>query len=77
MSKNLKVESGNGGGSSPPLYYKESALGTIDVNSEESLQKWEAVLHMERRELLEAVREFGPVVKDIRKGLLARRNEAA
>lgn len=78
MSKGLKIENGNSGGSSPPAYYRESAQARIDINSEESLEKWASNLHLERKELLAAIKEFGPVVRDIRRGLLnSRKDEAA
>jgi hypothetical protein len=73
----IKVYSGDGGGQTPPGYYKAPALSIVDVNCDESLSKWADILHLERRELLEAVREFGPVVRDIRRGLLRRSEEAA
>lgn len=76
MSK-LKVGTGESGGYSPPSYWKEGALGTIDPQSEESLSKWESVLHLSRKELLEAIDRFGPVVRDIRRGLLNSQDEAA
>lgn len=76
MSK-LKVSGGDGGGYSPPGYYREQAPAVIDVKSEESLDKWETVLHLSRSELLQAIKDFGPVVRDIRRGLLNQSDEAA
>lgn len=66
----LKVYTGESGGHSLGAYYKEPALAMVDVNSEESLEKWGSVLELSTRELLEAVKTFGPVVRDIRIGLL-------
>lgn len=76
MSK-LKVGTGESGGYSPPTYRKEMQLSEIDISSEESLEKWEAVLHLSRKELLAAIADFGPVVRDIRVGLLGRKNDQA
>lgn len=73
----IKVHNGDGGGYSPPGYYKEPPLAVIDEHSEESLQKWETLLHLERSELLTAIKQFGPVVRDIRRGLLKQSQEAA
>ena len=36
----LKVNTGESGGYSPGSYYKESPLASVDVKSEESLEKW-------------------------------------
>lgn len=66
----LKVYTGESGGHSPGGYYKEPALAVVDINSEESLEKWGSVLELSTKELLEAVKNFGPVVRDIRVGLL-------
>lgn len=77
MAKGLKIESGDSGGYSPPSYWKESNLARIDVTNEESLHKWGSLLHLHRHELLSAVAEFGPVVRDIRRGLLLRRQDEA
>lgn len=68
----FKVHSGDSGGYSPPGYSADMKLAKIDVGSEESLAKWESVLHISRKELLSAIQEFGPVVRDIRVGLLSR-----
>ncbi len=75
MSKTLKISSGDSGGSSPPAYYREGTPAVIDVGSEKSLRKWEANLHLTRGELLEAIKAFGPVVRDIRRGFLRERSE--
>jgi len=66
----LKVNTGESGGYSPGSYYKESPLASVDVKSEESLEKWGKVLELSRSDLLEAVRAFGPNLRDIRLGLL-------
>lgn len=69
MSK-LKVYTGESGGHSPGSYYKEPALATVDINCDISLEKWGRVLELSRTDLIEAVNAFGPVVRDIRLGLL-------
>lgn len=73
----LKVGTGDSNGSSPGAYYRSSPPAEIDVNSEESLAKWGVVLKLSRKELLVAINDFGPVVRDIRRGLLQSEDEAA
>lgn len=77
MSDRFKIGNSDGNGSTPAAYYREQAPAKIDVNSEESLAKWEAVLHLSRSELLNAIKEYGPTVRDIRRGLRHQDNEAA
>ena len=71
MSKNLKVETGESGGFSPGAYYKEPKLACLDVNNSEDIQKWAKVLGISEGELLDAAKEFGPLIRDIRRGRLA------
>jgi hypothetical protein len=73
----IKVHTGESNGHSPGSYYRSSALAVIDVNSEESLSKWQEVLHLSRKELLEAISQFGPEVRNIRRGLLSSSDKAA
>lgn len=73
----IKVGTGESNGYSPGAYYRSSAPAVIDVNSEESLQKWETVLKLSRKELLEAVQNFGPYVRNIRIGLKQSDDQAA
>lgn len=77
MSKGLKIENGNSGGSSPPAYYREPPLAKIDITCEENLKKWESVLNLGRKDLLNAINEFGPVVRDIRRGLINAKEDKA
>jgi hypothetical protein len=77
MSKNLKVETGESGGYSPGAYYKESKLGRVDVNDSADVEKWAKVLGISESELVFAVKEFGPVIRDIRRGKLNQKDEAA
>jgi hypothetical protein len=77
MSDRFKIGNSDGNGSTPGAYYRESAPAKIDVNSEESLAKWEAVLHLSRSDLMNAIKEFGPMVRDIRRGLRSQNDEAA
>ncbi len=72
----LKIGSGDSG-SSPPPYGGELKLAVININDEESLSKWETILALSRSELIEAIKNFGPVVRDIRRGLRAQYDEAA
>jgi len=73
----IKVYTGESNGYSPGAYYQSSAPAIIDVNSEESLHKWQELLHLTRKELLEAIENFGPEVRNIRRGLLASSDQAA
>jgi len=77
MSKSLKVETGESGGYSPGAYYKESAQGRVDVNDSHDVAKWAASLEMSEGELLFAVKEFGPIIRDIRRGRMNKKDEAA
>jgi len=65
----IKVHTGESNGYSPGPYYRSSAPAVIDVNSEESLKKWEEALHLSRKELLDAIEAYGPQVRNIRLGL--------
>lgn len=71
----LKVSSDSSNGSSPSLYYKESASAHIDPTSEASLMKWEEVLHLSRKDLISAINQFGTEVRQIRRGLIAQKSE--
>lgn len=73
----IKVHTGESNGHSPDAYYRSSAPAVIDVNSEDSLTKWENILHLTRKELLEAINEYGPEVRNIRRGLRSSSDEAA
>lgn len=73
----IKVHTGESNGHSPGSYYRSSAPAVIDVNSEDSLTKWENILHLTRKELLEAINEYGPEVRNIRRGLRSSSDEAA
>lgn len=68
MSK-LKVFTGESGGHSPGSYYKASPDAKVDPNSEESLERWGRVLELSRAQLIQAVKDFGPIVRNIRLGL--------
>ena len=73
----LKVHTGESNGYSPGSYYKASNPAVIDINNEESLAKWEGILGLNRKELMSAIESFGPVVRDIRRGLRISHDEAA
>ncbi len=76
MSKKIGVYSGDGGGYSPPAYCKEQSLAVIDINSPESIEKWARVFEISTTDLVAAIKEFGPVVRDIRRGFLERKEAA-
>lgn len=71
----IKIGPDSGNGFSPGLYYKESASAHIDPNSDESLMKWEEILHLSRKELLSAINLYGTEVRQIRRGLIAQKSE--
>lgn len=73
----IKVHTGESNGHSPGTYYRSSAPAVIDVNSEDSLAKWETVLQLGRKELLEAIKHYGPEVRNIRRGLRGDSDKAA
>lgn len=66
----FKIDGGQGNGFSPGAYYKEPPQTKIDPQSEEDLLRWEAALQVDRKTLLQAIKDFGPGVKDIRRGLV-------
>lgn len=74
----IKVGSSDSGGYSPGAYYKASQPATIDVNNKIALLNWCNILGISEKDLLAAVKEYGPRVRDIRKGLReAQENKAA
>ena len=77
MTDRLKISGDDSGGSSPPTYYRAAPAAEVDINCRESLDKWAQILHLSHTDLIKAVEEFGPVIKDIRRGLRKKRNEAA
>ena len=77
MSKTFKVETGESGGYSPGAYYKESNPGHVDVNNSADVAKWAACLEITESELIFAAKEFGPMIRDIRRGRMNKKDEAA
>ncbi len=73
----FKVHTGQGDGSTPPGYYRAPVAAKVDPNSEESLELWSKSLEISRSELVEAIKHYGVVVRDIRRGLLSQKNQAA
>lgn len=73
----IKVNTGESGGYSPGAYYKEGKQGRVDVNDSADVAKWAEVLGISEGELIFAVREFGPIIRDIRRGRLNQKDEAA
>ena len=73
----IKVGTGNSDGYSPGAYYKASKPAVIDPNDKVAFANWCNVLGLSERELTSAIREFGPRVRDIRRGLRADTGEAA
>lgn len=65
----FKVFTGQGDGTGAFAYYKEPKPGVIDVENEESLAQWEKSLQLTRKELLEAIKNYGPIGRDIRRGM--------
>ena len=77
MSKSIKVDTGESGGCSPGAYYRESKPGIVDVSNSDDVAKWAASLEVSEGELYSLVKEFGPNIRDIRRGKLNQRKEAA
>lgn len=73
----IKVHTGESNGYSPGTYYKASKQAVIDVKDEASLETWSGILKLSKKELLEAIENFGPVVRDIRRGLRQNQDDAA
>lgn len=73
----IKVNTGESGGYSPGAYYKEGKLGRVDESDPADVAKWAEVLGISEGELLLAVKEFGPIIRDIRRGRLNQSDEAA
>ncbi len=66
----FKIDGGNGNGFSPGSFFKEQPQAKIDPSSEEDLLKWERSLQIDRKTLLQAMKDYGPGVRDIRRGLV-------
>jgi hypothetical protein len=73
----FKIDNGHGNGLSPGAYYKEPNPSRVDPNSEESLLKWESSLQITRQELLVAIKRYGTIVRDIRRGLVNETHDEA
>ncbi len=73
----FKVHTGQGDGSTPPGYYRAPAAAKVDPSNEESLELWCKSLEISRSELLEAIKRYGVMVREIRQGLLSEKNKAA
>jgi hypothetical protein len=77
MTRRLKITNGDSGGSSAPPYYKPSPLAVIDTMDDQSLEKWGEILHLSQAELQEAIKDYGTIVRDIRRGLRKNHQDAA
>lgn len=73
----IKVHTSESNGYSPGSYYREGAPAQLDVNSEESISKWCEILNLSRKDLLAAAEAYGPVIKNIRRGLRQSEEDAA
>jgi len=69
----FKIDGGNGNGFSPASFFKEQPQAKIDPSNEEDLLKWESSLQIDRKTLLQAIKDYGPGVRDIRRGLVSQR----
>lgn len=54
-----------------------STDANVDQQDQQSLEKWCLILGVTKEELLEAIREHGSLIRNIRRGLRKKRNEAA
>lgn len=50
-------------------YYYQFSQPSIDPGNEGSKKKWRKILKLTEEELLQAIKKFGPKVRDIRLGL--------
>lgn len=73
----IKIDGGDSGGYSPGAYYKEIKPSKVDVNNSADVSKWANVLGISEAELLDNVRTYGPVIRDIRRGRLGELDEVA
>ncbi len=74
---NLKVGTGASNGYSPGGYWKEARLARIDLENDENINFWCVELNIPRDRLLVAVKDYGPVIRDIRRGLDAEKADQA
>ncbi len=77
MANNLKVETGASDGHSPSRYWKGPRIAKIDLNNDENIDFWASELKISRDLLLVAAKDFGPAIRDIRRGLARNVDEAA
>lgn len=52
-------------------------MAKIDLNNDENIDFWASELKISRDLLLVAAKDFGPVIRDIRRGLARNVDEAA
>lgn len=72
----IKIENDQGSGSTPSPYYRETNSASVDPSNEESLSKWQKNLGISRQELLDAIKLYGTVTRDIRRGLINHKDVA-
>jgi len=72
----FKIYTGQGDGSTPPSYYKGPKASAVNIEDEESLEYWAKSLEVSRAELIEAVKLYGNVVQNIRRGLIQNKKSA-
>lgn len=65
----IKVHTGASNGYSFGASYESGPDAQVNLADEKSLEKWSYVLGISKRELIDAAKEFGPVIKNIRKGI--------
>ncbi|MBY0515455.1 MAG: DUF3606 domain-containing protein [Bacteriovoracaceae bacterium] len=73
----FKIGTDQGNGCGPSLYYRAPKDAVLDPENEESLALWEKSLNLTRTELLAAVKVYGCVIKNIRRGLVEEKNKDA
>ena len=72
----IKVNTGQGDGQTPSLYYRGPKDAVVDPNDDASVEMWAKSLEISRTELLEAIKIYGTTVRNIRKGLLNKQDAA-
>ncbi len=59
------------------LSHESQNNAQIDLLDSDSVNKWKEVLGLSSRDLFNAVQDFGPNIKDIRRGLINQKSEDA
>lgn len=65
----------------PEVNFQHARAGSteadVDQHDQQSLQKWALILGLSNAELLEAIKKYGGLVKNIRRGLREKKKNKA